>query len=100
MTSNKPAIHVLEIPQNFQPCLRQGPLELGSADLHQLRCLILFYFYRVFFVLGYKTFTSWKRSHSIQELTSYPSIGNHHLGADKFQHFSIEKKGSREGEQI
>lgn len=54
MTSNKPAIHVLEIPQNFQPCLRQGPLELGSADLHQLRCLILFYFYRGFLSLVIK----------------------------------------------
>lgn len=44
MTSNKLAIHVLEIPQNFHPCLRQVPLQLGSADLRQLRNLILFYF--------------------------------------------------------
>lgn len=59
MASNKPAIHVLEIPQNFHPCLRQARLELGSADLHQLRYLILyyiilFYFYWVFLSLVIK----------------------------------------------
>lgn len=27
-------------------------------------------------------------------------IGNHHLGADKFQHFGIEKRGGWGGEQV
>lgn len=100
MTSNKPAIHVLEIPQNFHPCLRQAPLELGHADLHQLRCLILFYFYRIFLSLVIKLLLAGRDHIPFGSLLYVLQIGNHHLGADKFQHFSIEKGGSWEGKQI
>jgi len=84
MTSNKPAIHVLEIPQNFDCCLRQALLELGSADLRQRRCLILFYFYFIFIVflsLVIKLLLAGGDHIPFGSSLYVLQIGNHHLGA-------------------
>lgn len=105
MISNKPAIHVLEIPQNFHPCLRQAPVEFCTADLHQLRCLILF---SIFIVLSLGVFFApviklllARRDHIPFRSSLYIlQIGNHHLGADKFQHYWLIKRGAGEGSRF
>lgn len=54
---------------------------------------ILLYFYWVFFPLVIKLLLAGGVHMPFGSSLYVLKIGNHHLGADKFQHFSTEKTG-------